>query len=53
MFLTSFTFQLREEHHLLKSWTPAGSVDNIWPGAYYLEEVDGKYRRKYARVPKA
>ncbi|TEB36626.1 hydroxymethylglutaryl-CoA synthase [Coprinellus micaceus] len=31
----------------------AGSVDNIWPGAYYLESVDSKYRRKYVRAPLA
>lgn len=47
------SLKLREEHHLTKAWVPKGSVENIWPGGYYLEEVDGKYRRKYGRVPKA
>ena len=45
--------QLREEHHLTKSYNPLGSVDNIWPGGYYLETVDGKFRRKYIRKAKA
>ncbi|KAJ3557571.1 hypothetical protein NM688_g1403 [Phlebia brevispora] len=45
--------KLREEHHLKNNYTPAGTTDNIWPGAYYLESVDSKYRRKYGRVPKA
>ena len=47
------SLQLREKHHLTSTYTPEGSVDNIWPGGYYLESVDGKYRRKYGRIPKA
>ncbi|KAI4524668.1 hypothetical protein K525DRAFT_266806 [Schizophyllum commune Loenen D] len=41
--------QLREKNHNAKDLTPEGSVINIWPGAYYLEEVDDKYRRKGKR----
>jgi len=44
---------LREKNHNAVSYTPEGSVDNIWPGAYYLESVDHKYRRKYLRAPTA
>jgi hydroxymethylglutaryl-CoA synthase len=44
---------LREKNHNASSYTPEGSVDNIWPGAYYLESVDSKYRRKYLRAPVA
>lgn len=44
---------LREKNHNSSSYTPEGSVDNIWPGAYYLESVDSKYRRKYLRAPSA
>ncbi|KAF9565880.1 hydroxymethylglutaryl-CoA synthase [Agrocybe pediades] len=44
---------LREKNHNASSYTPEGSVDNIWPGAYYLESVDSKYRRKYVRAPLA
>ncbi|PFH50246.1 hypothetical protein AMATHDRAFT_61450 [Amanita thiersii Skay4041] len=45
--------QLREKNHNAKSFTPSGSVDNIWPGAYYLDSIDHKYRRKYLRAPLA
>jgi len=41
--------QLREKNHNAGSYVPLGSLDNIWPGAYYLEEIDSKYRRKYGR----
>jgi len=47
------SLELREKNHSAASYTPSGSVDNIWPGAYYLESVDHKYRRKYARAPVA
>ncbi|KAK2462728.1 hypothetical protein APHAL10511_005246 [Amanita phalloides] len=43
--------KLREKNHNSSSFTPEGSVDNIWPGAYYLEHIDHKYRRKYLRAP--
>lgn len=42
---------LREKNHNAGQYTPVGSLDNIWPGAYYLEEIDAKYRRKYGRKP--
>ncbi|KAJ7781976.1 hydroxymethylglutaryl-coenzyme A synthase N terminal-domain-containing protein [Mycena maculata] len=44
---------LREKNHNAVSYTPEGSVDNIWPGAYYLDSVDEKYRRKYVKAPLA
>ncbi|KAL0580484.1 3-hydroxy-3-methylglutaryl coenzyme A synthase [Marasmius crinis-equi] len=44
---------LREKNHNSKDYTPEGSIDNIWPGAYYLEHVDSKFRRKYAKAPVA
>ncbi|KAI0940763.1 ATP-dependent 5'-3' DNA helicase hcs1 [Taiwanofungus camphoratus] len=44
---------LREKNHNAGSYTPEGSLDNIWPGGFYLESIDGKYRRKYGRKPKA
>jgi hydroxymethylglutaryl-CoA synthase len=40
--------QLRVKNH---NYTPEGLVENIWPGAYYLESADSKYRRKYVRAP--
>lgn len=39
---------LREENHNAAPYKPVGSTDNIWPGTYYLESIDEKYRRKYA-----
>ncbi|KAG6334366.1 hypothetical protein ID866_4727 [Astraeus odoratus] len=43
---------LREKNHNAVNYVPEGSIENIWPGAYYLESIDGKFRRKYARAPK-
>ncbi|WWC89652.1 hydroxymethylglutaryl-CoA synthase [Kwoniella dendrophila CBS 6074] len=40
--------KLREENHNAVKYTPQGSIENIWPGAYYLEGVDELYRRTYA-----
>ncbi|THU94945.1 hydroxymethylglutaryl-CoA synthase [Dendrothele bispora CBS 962.96] len=42
---------LRKKNHNAKDYVPEGSIENIWPGAYYLESVDAKYRRKYAKAP--
>ncbi|KAH9951051.1 hydroxymethylglutaryl-CoA synthase [Amylocystis lapponica] len=44
---------LREKNHNADSYVPEGSLDNIWPGGFYLESIDSKYRRKYGRKPKA
>lgn len=38
---------LREKAHLQKDFKPAGGVDTLLPGTYYLTEVDGMFRRKY------
>lgn len=40
--------ELREKAHLQKSFKPQGSLDNLSQGAYYLTEVDDKFRRNYA-----
>lgn len=42
---------LREKTHNVKSYTPSGPVtmDNMFPGTYYLDNVDEKFRRTYAR----
>lgn len=44
---------LREKNHNAVSYTPEGLVENIWPGAYYLDNIDSKYRRKYLLAPSA
>ncbi|THH05986.1 hypothetical protein EW145_g4394 [Phellinidium pouzarii] len=45
--------KLREKNHNAGSYLPEGSIDNIWPSAYYLESIDHMYRRKYGRAPAA
>lgn len=45
--------KLREDNHNAGSYSPSGSLDNIWPGAFYLEHIDEKYRRQYLRKPVA
>lgn len=32
-------------------YTPVGSTDGLFPGTWFLTEVDSMYRRKYDRVP--
>ncbi|KAH8083103.1 hydroxymethylglutaryl-coenzyme A synthase C terminal-domain-containing protein [Filobasidium floriforme] len=39
--------KLREENHNAVDYTPSGSLDNLWEGAYYLEKIDSMYRRTY------
>ncbi len=43
--------KLREDNHNAGSYSPSGSLDNIWSGAYYLAHIDEKYRRTYNRKP--
>ncbi|PAV19731.1 hydroxymethylglutaryl- synthase [Pyrrhoderma noxium] len=45
--------KLREKNHNAGSYIPEGLIENVWPGAYYLESIDDRYRRKYARAPVA
>ncbi|KAH8808426.1 putative hydroxymethylglutaryl-CoA synthase [Xylogone sp. PMI_703] len=39
--------ELRKKAHLQKGYTPAGGIENITKGTYYLVEVDEMFRRKY------
>ncbi|KAL4764368.1 hydroxymethylglutaryl-CoA synthase [Aspergillus foveolatus] len=39
--------ELREHAHLAKDFKPSGSPDTLFPGTYYLTEIDGMFRRKY------
>jgi len=45
--------KLREDNHNAVEYKPQGSIDNIWPGAYYLNGVDKLYRRTYTKKPVA
>ncbi|TIC01075.1 hydroxymethylglutaryl-CoA synthase [Wallemia mellicola] len=47
------SLKTREENHNAKSYSPKGDVDNIWGGAYYLDNIDEKYRRHYKQAPLA
>lgn len=39
---------LREHAHLKKDFKPSGSSETLFPGTYYLTNVDDKFRRQYA-----
>ncbi|KAL6235777.1 hypothetical protein BDW75DRAFT_130863 [Aspergillus navahoensis] len=39
--------ELREHAHLAKDFKPSGNPDTLFPGTYYLTEIDGMFRRKY------
>ena len=41
------TMKLREKVHSLADYTPEQPVEDLFPGAYYLEHVDKKKRRTY------
>jgi hydroxymethylglutaryl-CoA synthase len=45
--------KLREDNHNAVEYKPQGSIDHIWPGAYYLNGVDKLYRRTYTKKPLA
>lgn len=38
---------LRERAHLKKEYTPEGSTEHMFPGTYYLTNIDGMFRRFY------
>ncbi|XP_077278683.1 hydroxymethylglutaryl-CoA synthase [Temnothorax americanus] len=40
----------RERNCHVVPFTPESSIDNMFPGTYYLMQVDEKYRRTYKRV---
>lgn len=40
--------ELRKKAHLQKSYKPTGDASTVASGAYYLEEVDDMFKRKYA-----
>jgi hydroxymethylglutaryl-CoA synthase len=44
------TMHLREESHQLKDYVPKGDPTRMFPGTFYLESVDDKFRRSYARA---
>ena len=45
------TMDLRAQRHLEKSYTPTDNIDQLFPGTYYLTQLDEKMRRLYKRTP--
>ncbi|XP_030062547.1 hydroxymethylglutaryl-CoA synthase, mitochondrial [Microcaecilia unicolor] len=43
--------KLKEETHHLMNYVPQGAVEDLFPGTWYLDKIDEKYRRVYARCP--
>jgi hydroxymethylglutaryl-CoA synthase len=41
------TMKLREVSHSLSDYTPGESIEDLFPGTYYLKHVDKKKRRTY------
>ncbi|XP_033111184.1 hydroxymethylglutaryl-CoA synthase 1-like [Anneissia japonica] len=41
----------RERTHHLCDYTPQGSIEDLFPGTYYLTQVDHMHRRQYQRKP--
>ncbi|CAN0099318.1 unnamed protein product [Ectocarpus sp. 6 AP-2014] len=42
---------LREQTYGKAGYTPSGATDALFPGTFYLTEVNDKYHRSYERVP--
>jgi len=42
---------LREKRVTGHSYVPEGPINDLFPGTFYLEKVDDKYRRYYKRLP--
>ena len=40
--------ELRKRAHLQKDYKPAGQVDTIAKGVYYLESIDDMFKRSYS-----
>lgn len=38
---------LRERAHLKKDYKPQGSTEHLFPGTYYLTDIDSMFRRTY------
>jgi hydroxymethylglutaryl-CoA synthase len=44
------TMDLRAQRHLEKSYKPTDDIQPLFPGTYYLTEIDEKMRRHYLRT---
>jgi len=50
---TDFTavLEVREKAVHAAPYAPKADVDNMFPGTWFIESIDDKHRRQYARVP--
>ncbi|KAF4533417.1 hypothetical protein B566_EDAN013281 [Ephemera danica] len=46
----SQTLDLREKNHHKAPYVPHATTDHLFPGTWYLQEVDEKHRRTYKQV---
>ena len=46
------TMDLRAARHLEASYVPTEPIEPLFPGTYFLTEIDSKMRRHYQRKPK-
>ncbi|BFG05702.1 hydroxymethylglutaryl-CoA synthase 1 [Drosophila madeirensis] len=47
----SALMEVREKNNHAAPYTPTGSVGALFPGTYYLKDVDSLHRRTYERTP--
>lgn len=46
------TLEHRENAYHSSSYTPCCPIEKLFPGTYYLENIDKMHRRSYLRIPK-
>ncbi|XP_064548219.1 hydroxymethylglutaryl-CoA synthase 1 [Drosophila montana] len=47
----SALMEVREKNNHAAPYTPTGSIGALFPGTYYLKDVDALHRRSYERTP--
>ncbi|KAH8297273.1 hypothetical protein KR044_009268 [Drosophila immigrans] len=47
----SSLMEVREKNNHAAPYTPTGSISALFPGTYYLKDVDAAHRRIYERTP--
>lgn len=45
------TLESREKNYHSASYEPKSNISHMFPGTYYLVQIDDKYRRTYKRIP--
>lgn len=43
--------KLRETTHHIAPYKPVGNIEDLFPGTWYVADIDDKYRRKYDMKP--